>query len=85
LCLAHLEEISESSLKDQLEKGDGKARMSVGRLGWRSDGRRSIEHELKSTAMRQQLLKAGFAFGSEAYLELFMENLTRVAKWMEWH
>ncbi|UPJ79481.1 SIR2 family protein [Bradyrhizobium sp. 183] len=83
--LAHLEEISESSLKDQLEKGDRKARMSVGRLGWRSDGRRSIEHELKSTATRQQLLKAGFAFGSEAYLELFLENLTRVAGWMEWH
>jgi hypothetical protein len=82
--LVHLEENNESSLKDQLEKGDGKARMSVGRLGWRSEGRRSIEHELKSTAMRQQLLKAGFAFGSEAYLDLFLENLSRVARWMEW-
>lgn len=68
-----------------MEKGDGKARMLVGRLGWRSDGRRSIEHELKSTAMRKQLLKAGFAFGSESYLDLFLENLTRVAQWMEWH
>ncbi len=82
--LVHLEENSESSLKDQLEKGDGKARMSVGRLGWRTEGRRSIEHELKSTATRQQLLKAGFAFGSEAYLDLFLENLSRVARWMEW-
>lgn len=82
--LVHLEENSESALKDQLEKGDGKARMSVGRLGWRSEGRRSIEHELKSTPTRQQLLKAGFAFGSEAYLDLFLENLSRVARWMEW-
>lgn len=82
--LVHLEENSESSLKDQLEQADGKARMSVGRLGWRSEGRRSIEHELKSTATRQQLLKAGFAFGSEAYLDLFLENLSRVARWMEW-
>ncbi|UFW85926.1 hypothetical protein BjapCC829_39505 [Bradyrhizobium barranii] len=60
--LVHLEENSESSLKDQLENGDWKARMSVGRLGWRSEGRRRIEHELKSTATRQQILKAGFAF-----------------------
>lgn len=83
--LVHLEENSESSLRDQLEKGDGKVRMSVGRLGWRNEGRRSIEHELKSPATRQQLLKAGFAFGSEAYLDLFLQNLSRIARWMEWH
>lgn len=82
--LVHLEENSERALKDQLENGDRKARMSVGRIGWRSEGRRSIEHELKSTPTRQQLLKAGFALGSEAYLNLFLENLSRVARWMEW-
>ena len=82
--LVHLEENSERALKDQLENGDRKARMSVGRIGWRSEGRRSIEHELKSTPTRQQLLKAGFALGSEAYLDLFLENLSRVARWMEW-
>ncbi|UCI19277.1 SIR2 family protein [Mesorhizobium sp. B2-1-8] len=83
--LAHLEENSEESLKEQLSRHDNKVRMSTGRLGWRSEGLRPIEHDLKSTERRTALLQAGFAHGSASYLDLYLENLRRIASWMEWH
>jgi NAD-dependent SIR2 family protein deacetylase len=83
--LAHLEENSEDALKDTLSKDNAKVRMSVGRLGWRTEGLRSIEHEFQSTQTRADLLKSGFALGRESYLDLFLTNLGRVAEWMEWH
>ncbi|WP_434725359.1 hypothetical protein [Mesorhizobium sp. RIZ17] len=83
--LAHLEENSEDTLKEQLSLHDNRVHMSTGRIGWRREGHRSIEHDLKSTDKRGIILRAGFAHASETYLDLYLENLRRIAKRMDWH
>jgi hypothetical protein len=83
--LVHLEENSEESLREQLSSAGGRVRMSIGRLAWRTEGFRLIEHELKSTQKRKDILSSGFAFGSEPYLDSYLENLRRLSSWMRWH
>ncbi|MBB6469470.1 NAD-dependent SIR2 family protein deacetylase [Aminobacter lissarensis] len=82
--LAHLEEHSEDELKATLSVHDRKERMSVGRIGWRETARQAVEQDLLVPPIRADLLKAGFAHGSDAYLDLFALNLRRVAGWMGW-
>ncbi|NTI78589.1 SIR2 family protein [Rhizobium rhizogenes] len=84
--LAHLEKIEEAALDETLSRDTtAKERMSVGRIGWRSSGRRAIDHEFRFTATRAELLTAGFAKGSQKYMDLYLTNLGRIASWMEWH
>jgi hypothetical protein len=82
--LAFLEDTSEQALNEQLSRHDAKVRMPTGRLGWRDEGLRTIEHDLKSTERRTAIIKAGFALGSESYLDLYLTNLLRMSEWMEW-
>jgi hypothetical protein len=84
--LAHLESMPESDFDLTLTQ-QGRSdpvRMPVGRIGWATANRRRLLQELEASSTKNALLTAGFANGSERFLELFNINLKRVANYMSW-
>ena len=64
--------------------GERLAFMPVGRVAFDFDVQRPLVQELQSASMRNSLLDAGFAQGSERKLELFFENFSRYSESMRW-
>lgn len=77
---AQLEKAAESTVA----RRDVLAWMPMGRAGWNSSGARVLLQELEDQARIAELLKAGFAKGSERFLQLFVENFKLYAERMRW-
>ena len=82
--MAHLESTAEADLEQALTRMDSPVRMPVGRVGWHGSNRNRLIQELQSEAIKNALFAAGFAKGSEKFMELFLGNLVRIAARMEW-
>ena len=53
----------------------------MGRLSWHSETISRFVHEYSTDEYKAPLLAAGFALGSESYLQRFLEGLTRLSRW----
>lgn len=86
--LVYLESTSETELEQSLASRGGDysplSWMPVGRIGWDSGNKTRLLHELRSEKTKAALFEAGFACRSPRFLELFLENLNRVAQRMSW-
>jgi hypothetical protein len=58
--------------------------MPLGRVGWHGKNLGKITEELKSEPIKQALLRDGYAKGKPRVLELFIENINRLASRMSW-
>lgn len=77
---AQLEQAAESTVA----RRDVLAWMPMGRSGWNSSGARVLLQELEDQARIAELLEAGFAKGSQRFLQLFVENFKLYAERMRW-
>ena len=86
--LAAFHENDEAQLEKAAESIAGRrdvlAWMPMGRAGWNSSGARALLQELDDQARIAELLKAGFAKGSERFFQLFVENFKLYAERMRW-
>nr|WP_259407053.1 SIR2 family protein [Pseudomonas sp. S07E 245] len=55
--------------------------IAMGRLSWHSETISRFAQEYSIPEFREPLLAAGFAFGSESYLQRFLEGLARFNRW----
>jgi hypothetical protein len=72
--------ISEESLADAL-KNHGFRKIALGRLSWNSETINRFAHEYATEEYRAPLLAAGFALGSQSYLEQMLEGLKRLSRY----
>lgn len=78
--LAYLETNNEAELESALaEPHQRGVLMPGGRFTWRSRNRDRFIEELMPGDFRKNIRKAGFAHGSERFLDLFADNITRMA------
>jgi hypothetical protein len=77
---AQLEKAAESTAT----RSDVLAWMPIGRAGWNSSGARVLLQELEDQVRITELLQAGFAKGSQRFLQLFVENFKLYAERMRW-
>lgn len=86
--LAAFHENDEAQLEKSAEAAaaqrDVLAWMPVGRSGWNSSMARTLLQELEDEARITELLKAGFAKGSERFLQLFIINFNLYARRIHW-
>lgn len=84
--LASFQENDEAQLEKVFEASAGRhdvlAWMPVGRVGWHSQGARTLLQELEDESRNAELLKAGFAKGSRRFLQLFVANFELYARRM---
>jgi hypothetical protein len=71
--------VTESSIQEHIERGQAK-HIITGRPGWKRDAIGTIEEEMSHDEFRTPLLEAGFAYGSQKYLELFFACLRQSAR-----
>lgn len=71
---------TESSMQEHLQKGQAR-NIIIGRPEWNRSAISTIEEEMSHDEFRTPLLEAGFAFGSQKYLELFFECLRQSTRW----
>ncbi|WP_236066215.1 SIR2 family protein [Pseudomonas palmensis] len=55
--------------------------IAMGRLSWHSETISRFAQEYSIPEFKEPLLAAGFAFGSESYLQRFLEGLARFSRW----
>ncbi|AZE67047.1 SIR2-like domain-containing protein [Pseudomonas synxantha] len=72
--------VSEESLADAVKNHDFK-RIALGRLSWHSETINRFAHEYATSEYRAPLLAAGFALGSQSYLEQILEGLKRLSRY----
>lgn len=72
--------VSEESLADAVKNHDFK-RIALGRLSWHSETINRFAHEYATNEYRAPLLAAGFALGSQSYLEQILEGLKRLSRY----
>ncbi|PRB42580.1 hypothetical protein CQ009_26755 [Pseudomonas sp. MYb2] len=72
--------VTEEVLNDMIEKGQFR-QIAVGRLSWHSETINRFAHEYSTHEYKMPLLEAGFAFGSETYLQRFLEGLQRLSRY----
>ena len=72
--------VSEESLADAVKNHDFK-RIALGRLSWHSETINRFAHEYATEEYRAPLLAAGFALGSQSYLEQMLEGLKRLSRY----
>lgn len=71
--------VTETSIQEHIERGQAK-HIITGRPGWKRDAIGTIEEEMSHDEFRTPLLEAGFAYGSQKYLELFFACLRQSAR-----
>lgn len=71
--------VTESSIQEYIERGQAKY-IITGRPGWKRDAMSTIEEEMSHDEFRTPLLEAGFAYGSQKYLESFFACLRQSAR-----
>ncbi|NQD75325.1 SIR2 family protein [Pseudomonas sp. B21-023] len=72
--------ISEESLADAV-KNHGFRKIALGRLSWHSETIHRFAHEYTTEEYKAPVIAAGFALGSESYLELMLEGLKRLSRY----
>ncbi|KIA78888.1 hypothetical protein QR66_18985 [Chromobacterium piscinae] len=84
--LAYLEENSLEALEQAAANNQINmfARMPVGRTAWHEASATLLTQELQTEATIKALLQAGFAQNSPRFLDLFIDNFSRFAKYMSW-
>ncbi|HCR1218432.1 TPA: SIR2 family protein [Pseudomonas aeruginosa] len=73
-------EITESMLKETIEKSRFR-QLLIGRTSWNIETANRFAKEYSIDEYKKPLLAAGFALGSEAYLQLILEGLKQVDWW----
>jgi hypothetical protein len=72
--------VSEESLADAV-KNHGFKKIALGRVSWHSETINRFAHEYATEEYRAPLLAAGFALGSQSYLEQMLEGLKRLSRY----
>ncbi|MGU9838247.1 SIR2 family protein [Pseudomonas salmasensis] len=72
--------VTEAVLNDMIEQNKFR-QVAMGRLSWHSETISRFVHEYSTDEYKAPLLAAGFAFGSDSYLQRFLEGLTRLSRW----
>ena len=82
--LAHLERHAKSDVQQQLAGNPQQAWawMPVGRAAWHSSDK--LVAELQAESMKAALFEAGFAKGDPEFIDLFIQNFSRIASRMRW-
>ncbi|WP_447759592.1 SIR2 family protein [Pseudomonas moraviensis] len=83
LCLLYFSqkrEVTEEVLNDMIKRGKFRDSVAMGRLSWHSDTISRFVHEYSTEEYKVPLLSAGFAFGSETYLQRFLEGLAQLSR-----
>jgi hypothetical protein len=83
LCLLRFAQergITEETLNDMIERNQFR-HMAMGRLSWHSETINRFVHEYSMDDYKTPLFEAGFAFGSQSYLQRFLEGLQRLSRW----
>ncbi|WP_122761644.1 SIR2 family protein [Pseudomonas viridiflava] len=73
-------DVTEAVLDEVIEEGKLQT-IVMGRLSWHSETITRFAHEYATPEYKQPLLAAGFAFGSEKYLQRFLDGLARLSRW----
>lgn len=83
--LAYLEGKDKASVQSQLaaQPPHDLVSMPVGRAGWHSSNADKLLSEMQAEPMKSAVLKAGFAKGDAAFLDLFIQNFKRIADRMQ--
>lgn len=79
LFFAQERDVTEEVLNERIKEGGFKY-IAMGRLSWNSSTINRFSHEYLTSEYKQPLLEAGFAFGSENYLQRFLEGLKRLPR-----
>jgi hypothetical protein len=77
--LAHLEQWKATDVVAELNKKNVYVWIPLGRAWWHSQNREKLIAEIQSEPMKMALVKAGFAQSNPAFVDLFIENFTRMA------
>ncbi|MGY3607690.1 MULTISPECIES: SIR2 family protein [unclassified Bradyrhizobium] len=79
--LAHLERYDKEQVRQELAgpPHNSWAFMPVGRIGWDESNAAKLVPELQSEPMKTALVQAGFAKNDLEFIDLFIENLGRIA------
>jgi hypothetical protein len=83
LCLLYFVQgrgVNEEVLAGMIEQNKFR-QVALGRLSWHTETVRRFTHEYSLDEYKTPLLAAGFAYGSESYLNRFLEGLERVSGW----
>lgn len=81
--LAHVEGASKEQLRQSLEGSQSNYVFTpVGRGAWRSANK--LVSDMQEEPHKTTLLRAGFAKGDPQFLELFVQNFSRIAARMHW-
>ncbi|AJP52231.1 SIR2 family protein [Pseudomonas simiae] len=72
--------ISEESLADAV-KNHGFRKIALGRISWHSETIHRFAHEYATEEYKTPVIAAGFALGSESYLELMLDGLKRLSRY----
>ena len=80
LCFAQQRGVTEESLNDMIERNQFR-HIAAGRLSWHLETVNRFIHEYSMDEYKIPLLAAGFAYGSESFLQRFLEGLQRVVRW----
>jgi hypothetical protein len=84
--LAHLERYEKEQVRQELAGPpyNSWAFMPVGRIGRDESNAAKLVTELQSEPMKTALVQAGFAKNDLEFIDLFIENLGRIAGRMRW-
>ncbi|MEE4075187.1 SIR2 family protein [Pseudomonas viridiflava] len=80
LFFCQMRDITEEVLNDMIEQSKFR-QVAIGRLSWHSETISRFVHEYSTDEYKAPLLEAGFAFGSDSYLQRFLEGMTRLSRW----
>ncbi|ENB9666106.1 MULTISPECIES: SIR2 family protein [Pseudomonas] len=72
--------VNEEELNNRIQQNQFR-NIAMGRLSWHSETISRFSQEYSTPEFSAPLLAAGFAFGSESYLQKFLEGLARFSRW----
>lgn len=84
--LAHLERHTKADIQQALAGNPQQAWawMPVGRVGWHGRNADKLVTELQAEPTKAGLLEAGFAKGDSEFLDVFIQNFSRIGGRMRW-
>ncbi|MCD5981175.1 hypothetical protein [Pseudomonas sp. CDFA 610] len=77
-------DINEEQLNNLIQQSQFR-NIATGRVSWHSETISRFAQKHSIPEFTEPLLAAGFAFGSESYLQRFLEGLTRSSRWCDLH
>lgn len=72
--------VNEAELNNRIQQNQFR-NIAMGRLSWHSETISRFSQEYSTPEVNAPLLAAGFAFGSESYLQRFLEGLAQFSRW----